>query len=42
MSKPRLLVSVRNAREANALRGSACAIVDVKEPSRGALGMADR
>ncbi|MFK7819183.1 MAG: (5-formylfuran-3-yl)methyl phosphate synthase [Planctomycetaceae bacterium] len=42
MPLPSLLVSVRNAREANALRGSTCAIVDVKEPSRGALGMADR
>ena len=41
MTTPRLLVSVRNTREAIALLDSACAIVDVKEPSRGALGMAD-
>lgn len=41
MPVPRLLVSVRNAVEARALLGSGCAIVDVKEPNNGALGMAD-
>jgi uncharacterized protein (UPF0264 family) len=41
MPVPRLLVSVRNAVEAKALHGSGCAILDVKEPDNGALGMAD-
>jgi (5-formylfuran-3-yl)methyl phosphate synthase len=40
-SSPQLLVSVRNAREAaDALEGGAD-IIDVKEPSRGALGASD-
>lgn len=38
---PRLLVSVRNAREARAAFSGGCDILDVKEPSRGSLGMAD-
>lgn len=42
MNRPKLLVSVRSATEAKSLVGSACDIVDVKEPSRGPLGMADR
>jgi uncharacterized protein (UPF0264 family) len=41
-SRPRLLVSVRNGREAaDALAGGAD-IIDVKEPGRGPLGPADR
>ena len=36
----RLLVSVRNAVEAQAALQGGCDIVDVKEPSRGSLGMA--
>jgi (5-formylfuran-3-yl)methyl phosphate synthase len=42
VSRPLLLVSVRNAREsADALAGGAD-IIDVKEPTRGPLGPADR
>ena len=38
---PQLLVSVRNADEAlSAIRGG-CQILDIKEPDRGSLGMAD-
>lgn len=41
MSETRLLVSVRTAEEASlALQGGA-AVIDIKEPSRGALGRAD-
>ena len=36
-----LLVSVRNAEEAQAVLDSAVDIVDVKEPTRGSLGRAD-
>jgi hypothetical protein len=36
-----LLVSVRNAIEARAALGGGCDVLDVKEPARGALGMAD-
>ena len=39
---PRLLVSVRSAAEARAALAGECDILDVKEPTRGALGMADR
>jgi uncharacterized protein (UPF0264 family) len=39
---PRLLVSVRSAQEAEAALAGGCDILDVKEPSRGPLGMADR
>jgi hypothetical protein len=40
-AKPRLLVSVRDGDEAlEAIRGG-CEILDIKEPSRGSLGMAD-
>lgn len=38
---PQLLVSVRNATEAQAALAGGCDIIDVKEPSRGSLGMAD-
>jgi uncharacterized protein (UPF0264 family) len=38
---PSLLVSVRNASEARAALKGGCAILDVKEPSRGSLGMAN-
>ena len=38
----RLLVSVRGAAEARSALTGGCDILDVKEPSRGALGMADR
>jgi uncharacterized protein (UPF0264 family) len=38
---PQLLVSVRSACEARAALAGGCHILDVKEPSRGALGMAD-
>ena len=38
---PRLLVSVRSAHEAEAALAGGCEILDVKEPSRGPLGMAD-
>jgi uncharacterized protein (UPF0264 family) len=39
---PRLLVSVRSAQEAETALAGGCDILDVKEPSRGPLGMADR
>jgi (5-formylfuran-3-yl)methyl phosphate synthase len=38
---PRLLVSVRDADEARAALAGGADIIDVKEPNRGALGMAD-
>jgi uncharacterized protein (UPF0264 family) len=38
--RPRLLVSVRNALEAQAALGGGADIIDVKEPLRGSLGMA--
>lgn len=38
---PRLLVSVRCVDEAGAAIAGGCGILDVKEPRRGALGMAD-
>jgi (5-formylfuran-3-yl)methyl phosphate synthase len=38
---PQLLVSVRDAREAIAAINGGAAIIDVKEPARGALGQAD-
>ncbi|MFN0055193.1 MAG: (5-formylfuran-3-yl)methyl phosphate synthase [Planctomycetales bacterium] len=38
---PALLVSVRNASEARQAILGGCDILDVKEPSRGSLGMAD-
>jgi uncharacterized protein (UPF0264 family) len=38
---PRLLVSVRNAAEAEAALAGGCDVLDVKEPARGPLGMAD-
>ncbi|MBI1311582.1 hypothetical protein GC176_09770 [bacterium] len=37
---PRLLVSVRSAQEAKAALAGGCDILDVKDPSRGPLGMA--
>ncbi|NQV29055.1 MAG: hypothetical protein HQ518_32275 [Rhodopirellula sp.] len=40
-STPQLLVSVRSAAEAVAAIAGGCQILDVKEPSRGSLGMAD-
>jgi uncharacterized protein (UPF0264 family) len=39
--RPQLLVSVRNAAEAQAALAGGCDILDIKEPSRGSLGMAD-
>ncbi len=39
---PQLLVSVRSAQEAEAALAGGCDILDVKEPTRGPLGMADR
>ncbi|MFO1092588.1 MAG: (5-formylfuran-3-yl)methyl phosphate synthase [Planctomycetaceae bacterium] len=39
--RPRLLVSVRNADEAIAALAGGADIIDVKEPRRGPLGMAD-
>ncbi len=39
---PRLLVSVRSAQEADAALAGGCDILDVKDPSRGPLGMASR
>ena len=36
-----LLVSVRSVEEARAAVEGGCAVLDVKEPSRGPLGMAD-
>src|SRR5262245_60494264 len=38
---PRLLVSVRNVSEAEAALAGGCDVLDVKEPARGAMGMAD-
>lgn len=38
---PQLLVSVRSADEANGAVAGGCSILDVKEPQRGPLGMAD-
>src|SRR5262249_27281629 len=38
---PRLLVSVRNLSEAEAGLAGGCDVLDVKEPARGAMGMAD-
>ncbi len=38
---PQLLVSVRNAIEAAVALAGGCDVLDVKEPSRGPLGMAD-
>ncbi len=40
-SRPQLLVSVRNAAEARSALIGGCDILDVKEPNRGSLGMAD-
>jgi uncharacterized protein (UPF0264 family) len=40
-SVPRLLVSVRNDTEAEAALAGGCDVLDVKEPGRGAMGMAD-
>ena len=40
-SRPRLLVSVRSAAEARAALAGGCEILDVKEPKRGSMGMAD-
>ncbi|MGZ0168251.1 MAG: (5-formylfuran-3-yl)methyl phosphate synthase [Planctomycetales bacterium] len=40
-STPRLLVSVRSATEAADALAGGCQILDVKEPSRGSLGMAE-
>jgi uncharacterized protein (UPF0264 family) len=39
--RPQLLVSVRCVAEARAALAGGCDILDVKEPGRGALGMAD-
>ncbi len=39
---PALLVSVRNALEARAAVVGGCDLLDIKEPTRGPLGMADR
>jgi hypothetical protein len=41
MSIPKLLVSVRNLAEARAAVKGGCDLLDVKEPTRGPLGMAD-
>lgn len=38
---PRLLVSVRHAAEARAAVAGGCDILDIKEPARGSLGMAN-
>jgi len=38
---PRLLVSVRSAHEAQSAIAGGCDLLDVKEPDRGPLGMAD-
>jgi uncharacterized protein (UPF0264 family) len=38
---PRLLVSVRDPAEAEAALAGGCDLLDVKDPARGALGMAD-
>ena len=40
-SRPRLLVSVRNVNEARAAILGGADIIDIKEPRRGSLGMAD-
>jgi uncharacterized protein (UPF0264 family) len=40
-SRPALLVSVRNLREARESRAGGCDVLDVKEPDRGPLGQAD-
>ena len=37
----RLLVSVRSAAEAEAALSGGASVIDVKEPTRGALGRAD-
>jgi len=39
--RPKLLVSVRNLAEAQAALAGGCDLLDVKDPSRGSLGMAD-
>lgn len=39
--RPRLLVSVRNAAEAEAAMAGGAELIDVKEPERGSLGAAD-
>lgn len=39
--RPALLVSVRSAAEAREAVAGGCDVLDVKEPSRGSLGMAD-
>lgn len=41
VATPALLVSVRNAAEARQAIAGGCGILDVKEPGRGSLGMAD-
>lgn len=41
MPQPRLLISVRNAAEAADALAAGADLIDVKEPMRGALGMAD-
>ncbi len=41
LSSPRLLVSVRNVAEAAVAIQGGCDILDIKEPRRGSLGMAD-
>lgn len=38
---PRLLVSVRSVTEAEAALAGGCDVLDIKEPARGPLGMAD-
>jgi uncharacterized protein (UPF0264 family) len=40
LDAPRLLVSVRNAAEAEAALAGGCDVLDVKEPALGAIGMA--
>jgi uncharacterized protein (UPF0264 family) len=39
--RPQLLVSVRDVAEAEAALAGGADIIDIKEPRRGALGMAD-
>lgn len=41
MPRPRLLISVRNATETAEALAAGADLIDVKEPNRGALGMAD-
>jgi uncharacterized protein (UPF0264 family) len=41
MNSTRLLVSVRNVTEAEAALAGGCDVLDIKEPNRGAMGMAD-